>query len=271
MSVVMVDRINGPRDTVALLEADPDLGAGLDGEELDAARTLAVASVIEADSFRWEPSGAAHAAQEGWLGLLLLDGLMIRQVTVGKRSGCEIFGPGDLIRPWDADGDYDPLTVAVAWLVLEPTRLAVLDTAFALRIARWPSITGRLFGRVAQRARYLALSQAVTHLPRANARLLLLFWLLAERWGRVGPRGVQVTLPVTHDVLAMLVGAHRPTVSIALKRLSEAGLLIRERPDRWLLTNQAVEWLRDPGTIDLLGGRDGADADVGDDRDSRSA
>ena len=68
----------------------------------------------------------------------------------------------------------------------------------------------------------------------------------------------------------MLVGAHRPTVSIALKRLSEAGLLIRERPDRWLLTNQAVEWLRDPGTIDLLGaGAD--DADVGDDRDSRSA
>ena len=83
MSVVMVDRITGPRDTVAL----------------------------------WEPSGAAHAAQEGWLGLLLLDGRMIRQVTVGKRSGCGIFGPGDLIRPWDADGDYDPLTVAVAWLV----------------------------------------------------------------------------------------------------------------------------------------------------------
>ncbi len=50
MSVVMVDRITGPRDTVALLEADPDLGAGLDGEELDAARTLAVASVIEATS-----------------------------------------------------------------------------------------------------------------------------------------------------------------------------------------------------------------------------
>ena len=185
MSVVMVDRITGPRDTVALLEADPTWRPGLTEKSWTTARTLAVASVIEAGSLHWEPSGAAHAAQEGWLGLLLLDGLMIRQVTVGKRSGCGIFGPGDLIRPWDADGDYDPLTVAVAWLVLEPTRLAVLDTAFALRIARWPSITRRLFGRVAQRARYLALSQAVTHLPRANARLLLLFWLLAERWGRV--------------------------------------------------------------------------------------
>lgn len=263
MSIAMVDRIEGLHDTVALLDADPDLGAGLDADELDAARARAIASVIEADSFRWDPSGVAAAAQDGWIGLLLLDGLIIRQVTVGKRSGCEIFGPGDVIRPWDADGDYDPLTITVAWLVLEPTRLAVLDTAFSLRIARWPSITGRLFGRVAQRARYLALSQAVTHLPRAYARLLMLFWLLAERWGRVGPRGVQVTLPVTHDVLAMLVGAHRPTVSIALKRLSEAGLLTRERRDRWLLTNHAIEWLRDPGSIDLLS----TDAD----RDTESA
>ena len=104
--------------------------AGLDADELDTARARAIASVIEADSFRWDPSGVADAAQDGWIGLLLLDGLMIRQVTVGKRSGCEIFGPGDVIRPWDADGDYDPLTITVAWLVLEPTRLAVLDTAF---------------------------------------------------------------------------------------------------------------------------------------------
>jgi hypothetical protein len=264
----MVDGIEELHDTIALLDADPDLASGLEGEELEIARVRAVASVIDADSSPWDPSAVAHAAEEGWIGLLLLDGLMIRRVTVDKRSACEIFGPGDLIRPWDADGDYDPLTVAVAWMVLEPTRLAVLDTAFSLRVARWPSITGRLVARVAQRARYLAISQAVTHLPRAYARLLMLFWLLAERWGRVGPRGVHVQLPVTHDVLAMLVGAHRPTVSIALKRLSEAGLLIRERPDRWLLTNRAIEWLRNPGAIDLLG----ADPDSrAGERQSRSA
>ena len=34
-------------------------------------------------------------------------------------------------------------------------------------------------------------------------------------------------LPLTHEVLAMLVGAHRPTVTIALQRLSRAECLIR--------------------------------------------
>jgi len=75
-----------------------------------------------------------------------------------------------------------------------------------LRIARWPTISSQLVSRIAQRARYLTLTQAVTHLPRAYARLLILFWLLAERWGRVGPAGVYVTLPLTHEVLAVIDG-----------------------------------------------------------------
>ena len=92
----------------------------------------------------------------------------------------------------------------------------------------------------------------MTHLPRAYARLLILFWLLAERWGRVARDGVHVTLPLTHEVLAMLVGAHRPTVTIALQRLTRAGLLTRERPDRWLLTNRAIEYLGEPESVELI-------------------
>jgi DNA-binding transcriptional ArsR family regulator len=106
--------------------------------------------------------------------------------------------------------------------------------------------------RVAQRARYLALTQAVTHLPRVYARLLILFWLLAERWGTVGPEGVRVVLPLTHQVLAMLVGANRPTVTLALKRLASAGLLSRERTDRWLLTRRAIDSLANPESVALI-------------------
>jgi DNA-binding transcriptional ArsR family regulator len=84
----------------------------------------------------------------------------------------------------------------------------------------------------------------------------MLFWLLAERWGRVGPDGVHVTLPLTHEVLAMLVGSHRPTVTIALQRLARAGLLIRERSDRWLLTNRAIECLGSPESLAMVGETD---------------
>jgi CRP/FNR family transcriptional regulator, cyclic AMP receptor protein len=229
-----------------VLDADPDLAAGVDESQLEAARREAVAVVLKLEVPRWDPGAAFSAATDGWLGLLFIDGLVIRRVSVGKRHACELLGPGDLIRPWDSDREYAPLPIAVDWQVLRPTRLAVLDANFALRVARWPGITGELVARVAHRARNLALTQAVTHLPRANDRLLILFWLLAERWGRVGQDGVHVPLPLTHEILAMLVGAQRPTVTIALHGLAEANLLTRESRDRWLLTNLAIEQLAEP-------------------------
>jgi CRP-like cAMP-binding protein len=240
------------RQRVALLDADPDLADGIPAAEIEVARHHAVANVLQLDPPTWNPAPIVRASEPGWLGLLQLDGLMLRRVQVGKRAACELFGPGDVIRPWDADGEYEPLPVSLEWIVLRPSRLALLDTAFALRVARWPSITGRLCGRIAQRARHLALTQAITHLPRAHPRLLMLFWILADRWGTVSSEGVRVTLPLTHETLAMLIGSRRPTVTIALQRLARAGLLTRERNNRWLLTHRAIELLAHPESLAVL-------------------
>jgi DNA-binding transcriptional ArsR family regulator len=237
------------RQTIALLDEDPDLARGVPAEEAEVARARAVAAVMEIDPPVWETAQLAARVEPGWLGLFVVDGVLVRRVEVGGRPACELFGPGDLIRPWDADGDYDPLPISVEWLVLKRSRLAMLDTSFARRVAPWPTITSLIVSRAVQRARYLTLTHAVTHLPRAYVRLLILFWLLAERWGTVGTEGVSVTLPLTHEVLATLIGAHRPTVTIALQRLTRAGLLIRERPDRWLLTNAAIAHLEHPETL----------------------
>jgi CRP/FNR family transcriptional regulator, cyclic AMP receptor protein len=239
----------GPQRSVVLLDVDPDLGEGLDPTQLRVARQRSAVPVIDVEPPRWDTTSICARAEEGWLGLWLVDGLLIRRVSVGTRLAGELFGPGDLVRPWDVDGDYDPVPIRVDWSVVKTTRLAILDTGFMLRMAPWPVITSRLVSRIAHRARYLALSQAVTHLPRAYARLLVLFWLLAERWGRVTADGVYVTLPLTHEVLAMLIGAHRPTVTIALQRLTRLGLLIRERSDRWLLTSRGIASLTDTETL----------------------
>lgn len=234
---------------VALLDVDPDLAIGLDPQQQALATRQAVAATLEVERPRWDPSQLREHATAGWLGLFVVDGLLMRCVTVGKRTACELFGPGDVVRPWDADGEYIPLVISIHWRVLQTTRLAVLDAAFAARVAPWPTINAQLLGRVAKRARYLALSQAASHLPRIHARLLILFWLLAERWGRVVPQGVRITLPLTHEVLAMLVGAQRPSVTIALKRLTADGLLIRQRADQWLLTRDGITCLESPESI----------------------
>src|SRR5690242_6990910 len=97
------------RQRVMLLDADPDLADGIPAAELEVARHHAVANVLQLDPPTWNPAPIVSASEPGWLGLFQLDGLLLRRVQVGKRSACELFGPGDVIRPWDADGEYDPL------------------------------------------------------------------------------------------------------------------------------------------------------------------
>jgi CRP/FNR family transcriptional regulator, cyclic AMP receptor protein len=246
-------------DVVSVFDADPDLAAGIEEEQLAAARKAAIVHTIKLVPPDWDPRSIAAEAGTGWLGLLVIDGLLVRRVSIGHRAACELFGTGDIIRPWDRDGEYDPLTITLDWVIPVPGRLAILDAAFARRVARWPTVAAHLIGRAAQRGRGLALTQAISHLPRVQGRLLLLFWLLAERWGKVGPDGVRVALPLTHELLAMVVGAGRPTVTTALQRLRADGLLLREPGGRWLLTNAGIEALSDPeslGHTEVMAGRE---------------
>jgi hypothetical protein len=57
-------------------------------------------------------------------------------------------------------------------------------------------------------------------------------------------------------------------VTIALQRLTRAGFLIRERSDRWLLTNSAIETLEHPESMGLVVDGEPLYGDEQDDRDS---
>ena len=106
-----------------------------------------------------------------------------------------------------------------------PTRLALLDDAFAERVKPWPQISRELLSRACMRAADLDVQRAITSQPRLEVRLTLLLWHLAGRWGRVEHGGIRIALPLTHRLLGRLVGAERPSVSHALARLSQAGLV----------------------------------------------
>jgi hypothetical protein len=79
-------------------------------------------------------------------------------------------------------------------------------------------------------------------------------WLLAESWGRVTPAGTTLPLSLTHDALGALIGARRPTVTLALRELTERGAVIRQ-DQGWLLleapphTAARAERIRDPAVI----------------------
>jgi len=96
-------------------------------------------------------------------------------------------------------------------------------------------VTGRIVGRSVQRSRDLVVNMAIVQQARVDVRLHLLLWHLAGRWGRVRSDGVSLSLPVTHDVLADLVAARRPTVTSALAELAKRGTVL-PTDDGWLLT-----------------------------------
>jgi hypothetical protein len=168
------------------------------------------------------------------IGLLILDGLLLRRVGIDGRFGAELLGEGDLLRPWQGDDIESTLSQTTRWRVLEATRLAVLDVEAARCLAEYPEVTGSLVARALERARNLAINMAIVHQARVHIRLQMLLWHLADRWGRVRSEGVILPMHLTHAVLADLVAARRPTVTTALSQLTRQRL-VAPADDGWLL------------------------------------
>ncbi len=194
---------------VSILECDPDLAEDLSDEDLAIARRHLVAGVEGYPRGTWivGPDDFDPVAN---LGLLLVRGLLARQVTIGDHTSAELLGPGDVLQPWLRIGPDQSVAVEVGWEVVQAVQAAVLDRAFCARVSRWPEITAAISRRILQRSHWLAFHLAVCHLRRVDDRLLLVFWHFADRWGTVTPEGVLLDIPLTHELLAAVVGARRP-------------------------------------------------------------
>lgn len=222
------------RDLIRVFDADPDLLAGVEEPAATHLRQRLAARRVQVDRGTWSPT-IDDAERSGHLGLLVVDGLLVRTLRLAGRESSEVVGPGDLIRPWDAGDAGGSVACVSAWRALEPTLLAALDGPFAARAARWPAIMAALLERSARRSRALVHQATIGHVRRADTRLLLVLWQLADRWGRVTPDGVLVPLALTHELLAQMTCLRRPTVSAALGQLAQAGEISALPDGGWLV------------------------------------
>ena len=218
-----------------VLDEDPDLQERVPPGERARATAEAVARVESLDTGMWDEPDSIDNHHDGF-GLLVLEGMVARRVTLGRFDCTELLGQGDLLRPWT----FESATTAsvpskVSWNVVEPVRMATLDRRFALSVSPWPEVSAALMDRIIQRSRWLAFQLAVCHVVRVDTRLLLMLWHFADRWGRMTKEGARVHIPVTHGVLASVVGARRPSVTTALGRLQDDGLIERLPDGAWLL------------------------------------
>lgn len=222
----------GPSSLCHVLREDPELAEAIPLER----RRQAVEELVvrEVDM----PSSGERAAAAGLngrgIGLLILDGLLIRRVGIEGRFGAELVGEGDLLRPWRDEMDSPMLPLQTEWSAVSPARVAVLDEKFVESLATYPELACSLVARAMQRARNLAVQMAIVHQARVGTRLHMLLWHLAGRWGRVRSDATVLPLRLTHAVLAELVAARRQTVTSALSDLTRRRLLQPEA-GVWLL------------------------------------
>jgi CRP/FNR family cyclic AMP-dependent transcriptional regulator len=221
-----------PAALCRLLEEDPDLAEAIAEPRRAEAVGRCIAATMRVPRGRWPipPS----VALPGGVGLLVLDGLLLRRVGVDGRFGAEILGEGDLLRPRLDAVPQTSLSVTRGWRVLTPLRLAVIDVEAARRCAEYPELMGSFVDRALDRTRNLQILMAIVHHARVNVRVHTLLWHLADRWGRVRSEGVLLPLSITHSVLADMVAARRPTVTTALSELARMDL-VRPVEGGWLL------------------------------------
>lgn len=223
-----------PLKRFPLLKLDPELGRALPDSERRRAECALLVPTVTVPVGPWEAPREPPRGTE--LGLLVLEGQLIREVAIARSRSLELLGHGDLIRPWQEDACS---FCDSGWRVLDRSRLAVLDDNFARALAQWPQLVTALIERTLRRSRFMAVEAAVSNVVGVEQRILSLFWQLAEKWGRREDDGVVVTIKLTHQLFADVVGARRPSVTQALGRLVEAGAVEARTDGCWLLKGQA--------------------------------
>jgi CRP/FNR family cyclic AMP-dependent transcriptional regulator len=228
-------------EMVRLLELDPELGLRLPVTQIRRARAELRARARFLPCGRWEVPH--EKADQGRLGFLLLEGVLARDLILAGSTCTELLGEGDVLQPWVPNDEDGLVRYHVLWHVLSPVRLAILDEPFARSLADWPPVMRALLERAVRRTSRMSVHQALLHLSPVETRLLVLFWHLAERWGRVTPDGITINLRISHELLGQLVGSRRASVTTALRRIDDSGLVVRRGDGTWLLRGSAPDEL----------------------------
>jgi CRP/FNR family transcriptional regulator, cyclic AMP receptor protein len=224
---------------VPIADLYPELVAGMPEARRERAREELRAPVETLQVGPWITPNDVSAG----VGILVLEGLLMRDVVLAETTATEIVGRGDILQPAQHDGSGAPVPFDVEWRAMQPTTLAHLDRAFAAALAPWPEAVEAIVSAAVRRSMSLALQLAVGHMRRVHTRILVLMWHMADRWGRVGPEGVHVPLKMSHRALGQLVGAQRPSVTTALRHLAAEGRVSRRDDGTWMLHGDPPETL----------------------------
>lgn len=104
---------------------------------------------------------------------------------------------------------------------------------FEQMVLQHPKIGLQIIKNLSDRISWLTTRIGNLTVTNIEERLYSVLGSVAKEHGAVGPQGIVIQFPLTHEDLSFLTGAHRVSISRAMKALKKAGKIIQE--DRRLI------------------------------------
>jgi len=229
-------RKDGAIGAAPLLTLDPRLGSGLSRQQrADAKREL-----IARTTLLRRGDSCEELFRTGLFGALVVQGALARRVCTDRGRSLEVLVKGDLLRPWQEDSGW---VVGSEIHPLVDTRVAVIDRFAGDSLCKFPPVIEALLERAFRRIRGMATQAAFDSRAGMDQRVLFSMWHLADRCGERAAGGMVIPLPLTHRMIADLLGAQRTSVSAAISRLAAEGALSRTDGRGWMLHPESARVL----------------------------
>lgn len=203
-------------ERVAFLRSLP-LFAGLTGEELRFLAAEARATEYGAGTTIFhagDPGHTCHIITKGKVRVYVIG-------EDGRELSVSIFGPGEIVGEMAL---FEDLPRSASVETIEPTATLELHQNVLLHgLEHSPTLARSLLRALSARLRHMTEEAEGLASLTVSDRLIARLRRLAEWSGRPVPDGIRITLPMTQQELAALVGTSRESVNRALATLRRQG------------------------------------------------
>ena len=162
-------------------------------------------------------------------GMFLIKGGLVKLSKVledGTELTLDIRKAGDFVgeNMFSEEGQY-PVS---AYCLEDTLTCGFSRSQFEELVLQHPKIGLQIIKNLSQRITWLTKRVGSLAVTNIEERLYRVLSSVAKEHGTLSPKGIVIQFPLTHEDLSFLTGAHRVSITRAMKELKKAGKIIHE-------------------------------------------